>query len=144
MIIVTCILLLLGFFAGIRCNDDDMALCCFGFFVFAAIGGLVLLGFIINGRTLDKKIELYQTENAAIEESIDSLVEQYMKYESDTYGQLKGESSITLVSLYPELKADELVSQQCELYVSNNRKIIELQEQKIAISNYKFWLYFGK
>ena len=30
-------------------------------------------------------------------------------YESNTYGDLKDESSITLVSLYPELKADTLV-----------------------------------
>ena len=32
-----------------------------------------------------------------------------MNYEANTYGDLNNESSITLVSLYPELKADTLV-----------------------------------
>lgn len=106
--------------------------------------GLVCLGFVINGRTLDEKIAMYESENAAIEEEINTLVENYMKYESDTYESLKGEDGITLISLYPELKADTLVNQQCELYISNKEQITSLKEEKISVSNHKFWLYFGK
>lgn len=99
---------------------------------------------LINGRTLDDKIAMYEAENAAIEEEINILVENYMKYESGTFESLKGEDGITLISLYPELKADTLVSQQCELYISNKEQITSLKEEKISLSNYKFWLYFGK
>ena len=87
---------------------------------------------------------MYQEENTNIEESMDLLVQKYMNYESDTYGNLKGESSITLVSLYPELKADTLVAQQLVIYVENNNKIKSLKEKQINISNYRWWLYFGK
>ena len=112
--------------------------------IVAVFFGLYNLSFVINGRTLDEKIAMYESENAAIEEEINTLVENYMKYESDTYESLKGEDGITLISLYPELKADTLVTQQCELYISNKEQIAYLKEEKISVSNHKFWLYFGK
>ena len=102
-----------------------------------------LLGSIVNSRTLDDKIELYQAQNNEIEARLSETVSQYMQYETDTYRDLKGESCITLVSLYPELKADELISKQCELYIANNENITKLKEKKINVRNYKWWLYFG-
>ena len=62
----------------------------------------------------------------------------------DTYGELKNESSITLVSLYPDLKSDELVKKQIEVYESNNKEIREMKEKKINLKVLKWWLYFGK
>lgn len=112
--------------------------------IVAVFFGLYNLSFVINGRTLDEKIAMYESENAAIEEEINTLVENYMKYESGTFESLKGEDGITLISLYPELKADTLVNQQCELYISNKEQITSLKEEKISVSNHKFWLYFGK
>lgn len=38
-----------------------------------------------------------------------------------------GESSITLVQLYPVLKLNELVSKQMNIYVKNNNKIKKLK-----------------
>ena len=99
---------------------------------------------IVKGRVLDDKIAMYIEENQNIEIQMNALVEQYMNYESGTYGELKGESSITLVSLYPELKADTLVAKQIEVYIDNNAKIKELKEKKIDLSAKKWWLYFGK
>lgn len=87
---------------------------------------------------------MYTEENQNIEEDMNILVEQYMNYESDTYGNLKNESSITLVSLYSELKADTLVEKQIEIYTENNKEIKELKEKIINISNYKWLLYFGR
>ena len=58
--------------------------------------------------------------------------------------EVKPENYITLVSLYPELKADALVSKQIEIYISNNEKIKELKEFKINGSIYRWWLYFGR
>ena len=54
------------------------------------------------------------------------------------------ESSITLVSLYPELKSDELVKKQIAVYQENNKKIINLKEKQIDANVAKWWLYFGE
>lgn len=141
IIIMFLILLIVGV---IKDWDEDICVV----FVGGFIVGLVLVAFsggkIINGRTIQPKIDMYQEENSNIEESMDVLIQQYMDYESSTYGNLKGESSITLVSLYPELKADKLVEQQLTIYIENNNKIKSLKEKQINISNSKWWLYFGK
>ena len=93
---------------------------------------------------VDDKIAMYQEENNTIETQMDELVAQYMNYESDTLAEFKSESSITLVSLYPELKSDTLVQQQLEVYVANNNQIKALKLQKVSGSVSKWWLYFGK
>ena len=111
------------------------------------VGSIVLIAVsafcVINGRVIDSKITMYQEENKAIETQMDVLVDKYMDYESKTLGDVKGESSITLVSLYPELKSDELVKQQIQVYTENNDKIKQLKEEKINVSVWKWWLYFG-
>ena len=99
---------------------------------------------IVSGRQVDQKIEMYIEENKKIEEQINIAVEKYMTFESDTYKSLKGNSGITLVSLYPELKSDELIKIQIETYTSNNEIIKKLKLQKINIKTAKWWVYFGK
>ena len=127
----------------VACSDDEAAFAPF----LVMIGSLVLVAIsifnVVDGRVIDNKIAMYQEENINIETQMDILIERYMDYESETFGELKGESSITLVSLYPELKADKLVEQQIEVYTSNNKKIKELKESKINVSMWKWWLYFG-
>ena len=125
------------------------------FFCFAWIFGTVALGMVITiccitpkiatASTIDDKIAMYQEENVAIEQDIDRIVEEYLKHEHDTFTDLKTEkSSITLVTLFPELKSDTLVQQQLEIYVANNANIKSLREQKIDIVKLKWLLYFGK
>ena len=125
------------------------------FFVFAWIFGCVALGMVIKigcvtpkiatANIIDDKIAMYQEENVAIEQDIDRIVEEYLKHEHDTFTELKKEeSSITLVTLFPELKSDTLVQQQLEIYVANNAKIKNLREEKIDIAKLKWLLYFGK
>ena len=127
--------------------DDACELCS----AFTGIGTLisfvafiVLCILVIKGKTIEQRIEMYQEQNQKIEKSISDLVEKYMDYESTTFSELSPDSTITLVSLYPELKSDTLVAQQCNLYMENNRKITELREGQINLSVYKWWLYFGK
>ena len=116
-----------------------------GILFIISLSALIIVGcYVSEGRTFDEKIAMYTEENANIEADINALVEQYMDYEADTYGELKGESGITLVSLYPELKADTLVNKQIEVYIANNEKIKELKAKKINLTVYKWWLYFGK
>ena len=120
----------------------------FGFFAFLFAISLIVTAIVgvnvTNGRTLNAKIAMYEEENQRIEQEINVLVEQYMNYEASTYGDLKGESSITLVSLYPELKSDTLVQRQIEVYIDNNSQIRKLKEKLIELSVLKWWLYFGK
>jgi hypothetical protein len=111
---------------------------------FAALTVTIVLAIDVSGLVaIDEKIEMYQSENSAIETQIAEVVEQYQKYETDIFTELSPESAITLVSLYPELKADSLVQKQIEVYVANNEKIKELKESKISGKVKKWWLYFG-
>ena len=105
---------------------------------------LIMISSLVNCRIIDDKIKLYQKQNKDIEEKIKVVVKQYMDYETNTYKELKSDSYITLVNLYPELKSDKMVQQQIDLYTKNNKEITELKEQKINETIYKWWIFFGK
>lgn len=109
----------------------------------ALIGIFVNIGFLVYGRTLDDKIAMYEQENAVIEQSVDVLVKDYYRHESDTYSSLTPENAVLFASAYPELQSNELATKQLEIYVDNNNKIKELKEDQINLSRNRFWLYFG-
>lgn len=113
-------------------------------FVLSIISLACLIETVASSSVIDDKIAMYQEENTTIESQIDELVKNYMSYESGTLSEFKSESSITLVSLYPELKSDTLVQTQITTYTENNNKIKELKEELIMRSVYRWWLYFGK
>lgn len=102
------------------------------------------VGSLFDSIKAEEKIAMYQEENSKIESQINELVEKYMDYESETLSEFKSESSITLVSLYPELKSDTLVQTQITTYTENNNIIKELKEMLIDRSVYRWMLYFGK
>lgn len=143
MIILLIIISIIGFFISCVIDEDDTACffltCLCVLFVIAIFLGIS----VSNGRIMDEKITMYQEENNKIEKQIDTLVSNYMNYESDTYEKFKSESSITLVSMYPELKSDKLVEEQISVYEENNKKIREFKEDKINLKVKKWWLYFG-
>lgn len=123
----------------------DTAKLIFGMAIFVLVAAsLTMIIFISCDLGVNDKITMYQEENAAIEEQIGQLVENYMDYEKDTFSNLKGESSIVLISMYPELKSDKLVEAQIEAYMNNSRKIKSLKETAINLSKTKWLLYFGK
>lgn len=93
---------------------------------------------IVDGRYIDDQIKLYTEENTKIETEIEELVSEYMAFESNTLVNVKGESSITLVSLYPELKSDELVKELIATYQDNNAEIKALKEKKLKITANKW------
>ena len=93
---------------------------------------------------IDDKIAMYQEENTKIEEQIAIVVSDYMEHESKVFDDAKVSSPIILAQFYPELKSDELVKSQIDIYVANNEKIKDLKLQKINDSVYRWWLYFGK
>lgn len=103
-----------------------------------------LIGSIVNGRVIDNKIKLIEKQNKDIEEKVEVTVKTYMNFEKDTLTEFKTDSYIQLVNLYPDLKSNELIQNQINLYEKNNKKITELKTDKLNISNYKWWVYFGK
>ena len=48
------------------------------------------------------------------------------------------------ISLYPELKSNELVAKQLEIYTANNEQIKKLKAEQANLSTSKWWLYFGR
>lgn len=112
----------------------------------ASIAGVVAFGLtiaVLCMATADEKIEMYQVENAKIEQQITDVVEQYQKYETDIFTELAPESSVTLVALYPELKSYELIQYQIEVYMDNKGEIVWLKELLIDRAIVNWWLYFG-
>lgn len=128
------------------CFGDLFDILSFVFGVFTIIFFIVMFVLCVkcsNLKKIDDIIAMYQEENNSIENQMDDLVKGYMDYEKTTLKEFAPESSITLISLYPELKSDELVKQQIDIYMTNNQKIKELKEKKIYASVYRWWLYFG-
>lgn len=105
---------------------------------------VALLVNIINGTTIDSKIELHQTQNTEIESKIQATVASYLAHERQTYKDLKPDNAIAVVLAYPELHSNELVKKQIELYEENNKKVMQLKEEKVNQTIYKWWLCFGK
>ena len=119
---------------------------CIGVLVFGILDFIVIIGCILtfsDGFTAKEKIKMYEEENVKIEEQMDTLVKQYMEYEGETFKEFKTDSSVTLVSMYPELKSDELIKAQINTYIANNNKIKELKEAAIDLKIGKWLLYFG-
>ena len=112
--------------------------------IISFIAMIVLLIEVSYLATIDQRIEMYQEENNRIETQIAECVTQYQQYESGIFVETAPDSAITLVALYPELKADQLVSKQIEVYIENNNKIKELKEQSINGDVTRWWAYFGR
>lgn len=143
MIILFLVIAILIIVAGAIIDSEDLAV--FGLIV----GGIVVITLICMLVTfpfdMDKKIELYETENSVIEEKIKNTVREYMEYEENTYKQLLENAELTTMILkYPELNSNELIKAEIETYKENSKKIKELKEEKISKSRKAWWLYFGK
>ena len=108
-----------------------------------AIAALVVGITYSHHRIIDQRIKMYETENVQIEERIATAVNGYMKYESDTFDKYDHDDALGLVTLFPELKSDSLISKQIEVYMENNKQIKMLKEEKLSYRIYAWWLFFG-
>jgi len=149
LIMVICILLCI--LAAVLYNLDIIDDAASGIFILSTIVFLVALFFdiwcvipLVNGRDIQARIEMYEEQNAMIEQQISDALDVYISHENDVFDKVKPESAITLVSLYPELKSDALILKQCDVYIENNNKICKLKEEKITLGRYKFWVYLGR
>lgn len=113
------------------------------FFVGVAI--IIVAGCLVDVtyRT-DEMIQIYTEENEEVEKKLENAVQNYMQYEKDIMISVSPDTdTISLISLYPDLKSDRLVESEIETYISNNDKIKELKADKTMKSTYKFLLFFG-
>lgn len=107
------------------------------------IGNLSLK--IATNSTIDRKIEIYEEENAKIEKDIDAMIKQYLEKEYNLSVDLKRDDNpIALTTLFSELKSDDFVKHQRAQYIDNQKKIMQLKEEKIDVTKLKWLLYFGK
>ena len=162
MLIVLFMIILMMITIGLvwlgKSEDDIFAGVFAGFTI--VLGGIfelaVVVAIIFNVYNISKlqvsnrKIAMYQEENNNIQSQITDIVDNYMKYESKTYDEslknidLKNSDIVVLTQLYPNLKSDEMVKTQIEIYQENNNTIKKLKEEKLNYEISKWWLYFGK
>ena len=94
---------------------------------------------------VEKKISMYEEENAKIESKVKETVRAYMNYEQETYKNLVETADLsTLLLKYPELNSNELVKEEIYTYRENNNKLKSLKEIQIDKPTMAWWLYFGK
>ena len=149
LIITILILILIGCVIAYRTGrfDEDTIE------VVSIISVIILIFFVIpelfllqRNKEIDyinDTIKMYSEENSKIETQIDNIVKNYMSYENKTVTAIAPKSGIQLVTLYPQLKSDKLVQNQMKIYLDNNNKIKDSQQQQIDGRIYKWWLYFG-
>ena len=152
LLVISILIIVAGFAVAINSNDlDDLGM---GLAYFGMIASIVVIILIIASviaivdlKTVDSKIAMYEEENTKIEQDVAIIVKDYMNYEKDTYKltaeELETSSLLILTELYPDLKSNELVKKQIDIYIENNNKIKQLKEQKINNQACKWWLYFG-
>jgi len=111
--------------------------------VMCAIVTIGLAVGVASGTVIDEKIELYETTNEQIDKQVKEMVLAYMEYEGETFERVSEKDAETLVTLFPNLKSDELVQSQMKIYIQNKANILALKERKINLKPQKWWLYFG-
>lgn len=152
MLIVFCVILIILIAIGLTINEFvDTPVGSFLSFIFSVslviciIVGICMMDDIAEGKVIDEKIAVYEQENEKIETAIDVLVKEYMTQEEKIMIKTANkESLIILVQLYPDLKSNDLVKKQMDIYVNNNKKIKKLKTKKLNISKTKWCLYLGK
>ncbi len=100
-------------------------------------------------KVADRKIQMYEEENNNIQNQVTDIIENYKNYEQNTYTEslknidINNTDVVVLSQLYPDIKSNEMVSKQIQIYQDNNNKIKEIKEEKLNNEICKWWLYFG-
>jgi signal transduction histidine kinase len=92
---------------------------------------------------IDTKIEYLTEQNAQIDDEIKLIISSYQDHELEFYKEFENVSSTTLITLYPEIKSNELVNKQLDIYFANQQEIKELELKKIDGGVIRWWMNFG-
>lgn len=134
--------------ACLKDNDTGFCFVCVGgliTFVFAIVLFIVLGVYNSIKTTADRQIAVLEEYNETVLTQIEPLVDKYLHFESDTYGNLKPTASI-LISManYPELKGDKFVQEQINTLKENEHEILEHKLDKAKLNAYKLWIFMGE
>ena len=117
------------------------------FLIISVIACIIFTSMIVKCNVVyTKQLAIYEEENAKIEKVIDDTIANYKEYEGSTYKDFKLDESADItvkVNTYPELKSNELVVKQLEIYQKNNETIKQLKADIAEVSLFKWLLYFG-
>ena len=114
--------------------------------VFAIVFGIWTLWNIFtvaSGFGIQEKIQIYEEQNAQIEESIDAAVKAYCEHEQITYVQMSDGAVALVAAAYPELASSELVKTQMEVWTSNTNELKKMKSKLVDFNKARYFLYFG-
>ena len=98
---------------------------------------------VASGFGIEEKIEIYEEQNAQIEQSIDAAVKAYCEHEQITYVQMSDGAVALVAAAYPELASSELVKTQMEVWTSNSSELKDLKSKLVDFHRAQYFLYFG-
>ncbi len=104
---------------------------------------LVNICIVASGFSIEEKIQIYEEQNAQIEQSIDAAVKAYCEHEQITYVQMSDGAIALVAAAYPELASSELVKTQMEVWTSNSYELKELKSDLVDFHRAQYFLYFG-
>lgn len=115
-----------------------------GFVSIICIFGLFYCGVeLVKASTYEEKIEIYTEENEIIYNDIKLVVGEYLNWEAETYEKFSNTDITFVVNLYPDLKSNELIMKQIDVYLQNKNEIKMLKSQAAHMDIYRFWIYLG-
>lgn len=98
---------------------------------------------VSSGFGIQEKIQIYEDQNAQIEQSIDAAVKAYCEHEQITYVQMSDGAVALVAAAYPELASSELVKTQMEVWTSNSSELKDLKSDLVDFHRAQYFLYFG-
>ena len=140
--------ILLGVFvlmilAGIFVSSDELMGGGFaGFAIFLITTVIALWCYNDTKSTVNERITVLEQRNEEVLAQVEPVVNKYLEYESSTLKEFKVDASkIIALSMYPELKGNEMVQEQLAIIKENQKVITELKLEKAGLKAYKLWLF---
>ena len=134
--------------ASIAKNGDDEDKCPLYLitFVFLILPLCIELSLYFDTKlTINGRIALLEETNERIISSVGKIVSDYTKYESGVFKNAKPTAEdLIAMSIYPEVKANDLFKHQLYTLEENMKEVYRLKEKKVMLNSYKPWLFMGE
>ena len=114
--------------------------------VFLSVTGIAAGTYNYDKSTIDNRLSVLEEQNQIVLSQIEPLVQQALKYESNTYKDFKLDVAkiIAFTQLYPDLKANSFLNKQIDIILVNQEEIKQLKLNKASLNAYHFWLWTPK
>lgn len=124
------------------CSDELIVGGFLGFAVFIITVVIALYSYNDTKSTVNEKIAVLEQRNEEVLAQIEPVVNKYLEYESSTLMGFKVDASkVIALSMYPELKGNEMVQEQLNIIKGNQSAITKLKLEKAGLKAYKLWLF---